>query len=273
MTGAPASSPGPHGRIGSGTAARSKSPGDELTRLREENERLRRELDRSASMAALGELTATATHEFNNVLMTVINYSQMGMRNPDTATRDRALAKIHDASLRAAAISKTILAGARNRDDAVPTALGELIEGAMMLLSRELQKYRVAVEMNLDANSPKVSASGNQIQRVLINLIVNARQAMPEGGTLSIATTTVDDGTMVEVMVRDTGVGIAADQLPKIFDRYFSTKTGPDASGLGGTGLGLSACKEIIDAHGGRIRVESTPGRGTAFRIRLPVAN
>ena len=74
-------------------------------------------------------------------------------------------------------------------------------------------------------------------------------------------------------MIRDTGSGIPSDQLPRIFDRFYTTKSGPDESGKGGTGLGLSACRDIIEAHRGRVRVESTPGKGTAFTIKLPAAN
>ncbi|MEM9827442.1 MAG: ATP-binding protein [Planctomycetota bacterium] len=231
------------------------------------------ELRRLRTMATLGELTSTATHEFNNVLMTIINYAQLGMRNQDDAARDRAFAKIHDAAKRASAITGTILAQARNRGDSMaPVALSGLIESAMVLLGRELQKYRIAVEMELGENAPDVWGSGNELQRVLINLIVNARQAMPDGGTLLIKTAMVDEGRFVELMVRDSGQGIAAEQLPRIFEPYFSTKAGPDETGKGGTGLGLAASKEIIDRHQGKIRVESTPGRGTAFLIRLPAA-
>jgi signal transduction histidine kinase len=106
----------------------------------------------------------------------------------------------------------------------------------------------------------------------LINLLVNARQAMPQGGTITVAL--APDSTTCEVVltVRDSGSGISRDQLPKIFDPFYSTKSGPDETGKGGTGLGLSFCKEIIDAHHGRIRVESTVGRGTAFIIRLKSA-
>jgi two-component system NtrC family sensor kinase len=77
---------------------------------------------------------------------------------------------------------------------------------------------------------------------------------------------------MVDLTIRDSGGGIARDQLPRIFDRYFTTKTGPDATGKGGTGVGLSTCRDIVEAHHGRIRVESTVGKGTAFTIKLPVA-
>lgn len=232
------------------------------------------------SLASLGELTGTATHEFNNVLMTVINYAKLGLRNQDAASRDKALTKILAASERAATITNTILAQARNRsDDKVPTDLVALIRDTLVLMEREMQKYRISVELELAENLPLISASGNQIQRLLLNLMTNARQAMGEGGTLLIrvAATGVSKASpqgapaQIELTVRDSGSGIPADVLPRIFDPFFSTKSGPDETGKGGTGLGLAACKEIIDEHDGRVRVESSVGRGTAFVIRFPV--
>ena len=232
---------------------------------------LQSQLKQQSSLAALGELTSTATHEFNNVLMTILNYAQLGLRNRDDASRDKALNKIHDAAKRAATITNTILAQARNRGDHLcPTDLGSLIESSLVLLGRELQKHRIAVELDL-GDVPAIHASGNQLQRVLMNLIINARQAMTGGGTLLIRTAATADGH-VQLTVRDSGEGIPTETLPKIFDSFYTTKDGPDATGKGGTGLGLAACKEIIDAHRGRIRVESTVGRGTAFIIQLPIA-
>ncbi|MEM9644477.1 MAG: ATP-binding protein, partial [Planctomycetota bacterium] len=234
---------------------------------------LQAELKKLQSMAALGELTGTATHEFNNVLMTVINYAKLGLRNEDTASRTKALTKILQASERAAKITSTILAQARNRGDSMePTDLAEIIESSLVLLEREMRKYRVAVETQIQDSVPTAMASGNQIQRVLLNLLINARQAMPDGGTVLIRLAPSSDGKHIELTVRDSGCGIPADTLPRIFEPFYSTKSGPDASGKGGTGLGLAACKEVIDAHGGRIRVESTLGLGTAFIIRLPVS-
>lgn len=227
------------------------------------------------SLAALGELTGTATHEFNNMLMTVINYAKLGLRNRDDASRDKALTKILEASERAAKITNTILAQAKNRSESFePTQLTEIISSSLVLLEREMRKYRISIETEIDENTPKVFASGNQIGRVLLNLLINARQAMSEGGTILIRLApSRDDANMVELIVRDSGSGIAPESLPKIFEPFFSTKSGPDESGKGGTGLGLAACKEVIDAHHGRIRVESSVGVGTAFIIRLPVAD
>ena len=148
--------------------------------------------------------------------------------------------------------------------------MAELIDESLILLDRELSKYRIAVERDL-GDVPRVLANANQIQQVLLNLLINARQAMPQGGTLLIRLRLDPAARMVDLMVRDTGTGISQEDLPKIFDAFFTTKTGPDSSGKGGTGLGLAACRTIVEAHHGRMRVESTLGRGTAFTVKLPV--
>ena len=234
---------------------------------------LKNELKKAQALSALGELTSTATHEFNNVLMTIINYARLGIRNRDDASRDKALSKILEASERAAKITATILAQAKNRSESMePTDLAAIITDSLVLLEREMRKYRIAIETQLDPDAPKVVASGNQIQRVLLNLLINGRQSMPEGGTILIRLSPSSDGKFVELVVRDSGSGIPREALPHIFDAFYTTKDGPDESGKGGTGLGLAACKEIIDSHHGRIRVESTVGRGTAFIIRLPIS-
>jgi signal transduction histidine kinase len=238
----------------------------------EELAHLRSQLYHAQRLTALGELLGTTTHEFNNVLMTIINYAKMGLRHRDAATRDKAFEKILAAGTRAAKITNTVLALARNRTAALePTDLGRLIQDALLLLERELNKYRVKVEAQLAA-VPPVLANGNQLQQVLLNLLVNARQAMPQGGQVTIRLAYDAGAQMVELMIRDTGTGIPADQLPRIFDRYYTTKAGPDSSGRGGTGLGLALCREVIEAHRGRIRVESAVGVGTAFLLRLPAA-
>lgn len=245
----------------------------ELQRLREETTQLREQLAHAQRLTAIGELASTTAHEFNNVLMTILNYAKLGMRHTDEPTRTKSLEKIYAAAQRAAKITSTVLGSARNRSgEFEPTNLVQLVEDALVLLEREMQKYRIRVEKQF-ADVPPIMAQGNQIQQVLVNLLVNARQAMPDGGTLLLKIELDTANEAVQLTVRDTGSGIPADKLPKIFDPFFTTKTGPDASGKGGTGLGLSACRDIIDAHHGRVRVESTVGKGTAFMIKLPLAN
>ncbi len=177
---------------------------------------LKSELRKMQSLAALGELTGTATHEFNNVLMTIINYAKLGLRNRDDASRDKALAKILEASERAAKITSTILAQARNRSESFePTDLGQLILDALVLLEREMRKYRVSIETQFDPATPRVMASGNQIQRVLLNLLINARQSMDGGGTIMIRLGPGNERGFVELVVRDTGSGIPRETLPQ----------------------------------------------------------
>ena len=231
---------------------------------------LRQQLVRSQRMAALGELVGTTTHEFNNALMTILNYAKLGLRHKDEATRDKALDRILGAAQRAERITNAVLGMARNRsDEFAPTDLAALVEESLVLLEREMQKYRVAVRKQFSP-APPVRAVGNQIQQVLLNLATNARQAMPSGGELLVRVSYDETAELVDLTVRDTGSGIPREQLPKIFDRYFTTKSGPDATGKGGTGVGLSACREIVEAHNGRIRVESSVGKGTSFTVRLP---
>ncbi len=244
----------------------------EIEQLRQQVESLRKQLTQAQRLTALGELVSTTTHEFNNVLMTILNYAKIGLRHKDEPTRDKSLEKILAAAQRAAKITNSVLGVARNRSDTPePTDPLELIENSLVLLEREMSKYRISVEKQF-AQVPQVMAIGNQLQQVLLNLMINARQAMPDGGTLLLRLSHDAAAGMVELLVRDTGSGIPADKLPRIFDAFYSTKDGPDASGKGGTGLGLAACRDIIQAHRGRIRVESSVGRGTAFTIKLPVA-
>jgi signal transduction histidine kinase len=244
----------------------------ESTSLERKIELLEAELRHARRLASLGDLVSTTTHEFNNVLTTIINYAKLGLRHKDEASRDKALTKILAAANRAEKITNGVLGMARNRgNDRSPTDLQKLIESSLVLLEREMQKYRVQVVTQFEA-CPPAFVCGNEIQQVLLNLMTNARQAMPRGGQILIRVAHDPAGETVDLTIRDSGSGISSEMLPRIFDRYFTTKQGPDASGKGGTGVGLSMCREIIESHQGKIRVESTVGVGTAFTLKLPVA-
>ena len=244
----------------------------EVARLRHSAEvaSLRRQLLEAQKAATLGELLGTTTHEFNNALTTVLNYAKLGLRHRDQPTRDKALERILSASTRAAKITASVLGMARGGSARMePVNLELLVEDVLVLLEREMTKYRVQVEREF-APVPKVSANPGQLQQVLLNLLVNGRQAMPQGGRLIIRL--AHDALLgaVDLMVRDTGCGMTPDVMRRMFEPHFSTKAGPDETGKGGSGLGLTACREIVEAHKGRIRVESAPGKGTAITIRLP---
>ena len=245
---------------------------DTADELRRQVAALQSQLEHSQRMATIGELASTTTHEFNNLLTTIINYARLGLRHKDEPTRDKALQKINDAATRATKVASSVLAMARNRTGGFePVNLGAILEDTLHLIGREFQKHRIALETEVSADLPMISGSSTQLQRVLVNLLVNARQATRAGGSVRVKLQHEPRSDEVVLQIRDNGSGIAPELLPKIFDPYFTTKDGPDASGQGGTGIGLSACKQIVDAHNGRIRVDSSVGKGTAFTIRLPV--
>ena len=231
---------------------------------------LRGQLLEARKQGSLGELLGTTTHEFNNALTTILNYARMGLRHRDQQTRDKALERILSAGTRAAKITASVLSMSRSRSTRFePVDVVMLVEDVLVLLEREMMKYRVQVEREF-APVPRVSANPGQLQQVLLNLLVNARQAMPTGGRLILRLSHDHATGFVDLMVRDTGCGMTPDVMRRIFEPHFSTKAGPDETGKGGSGMGLASCREIIEAHRGRIRVESAPGRGTAMTIRLP---
>ncbi|MBI1247319.1 sensor histidine kinase [bacterium] len=243
-----------------------------VERQAKEIEILKRRLLEAQKLTAMGELVSTTTHEFNNVLMAVINYARMGLRHQDEQTRNNCFEKIAAAGERAAKITTGVLAIAKNRGDSMePTDIGKIIDDTVVLLEREMRKYRIEIDIQKDT-VPQALANGNQIQQVLLNLLINARQAMSHGGRLILKLSYDRSANMVDLLVRDHGTGIPADQLPHIFDAFYTTKSGPDETGKGGTGIGLAACRDIVEAHHGKIRVQSTVGMGTAFTIRIPAA-
>ena len=192
---------------------------------------LRRQLLEARKQASLGELLGTTTHEFNNALTTILNYARLGIRHRDQPTRDKALERILSAGTRAAKITASVLSMARSRSARFePVDLQLLIEDVLVLLEREMMKYRVQVEREF-APVPKVSANPGQLQQVLMNLLVNARQAMPSGGRLILRLSCDEPAGFADLMVRDTGCGMTQDVLRRIFEPHFSTKSGPDETG------------------------------------------
>lgn len=252
-------------------AAEAMSLQAERDELAAEVAALRRQLLNMQKSAGLGELLGTTTHEFNNALTTILNYAKMGLRHKDEPTRDKALNRILSASTKAAKITASVLGMARSRSTRMePVGLEAVIEDALVLLEREMMKYRVQVEREF-AEVPRIQGNPGQIQQVLLNLMVNARQAMDGGGRLILRLAAAPNGQGVDLTVRDTGCGMTPEVMRRMFEPNFSTKAGPDETGKGGSGLGLAACLEIIEGHRGRVRVESTPGKGTAITIRFPL--
>lgn len=242
-----------------------------IQELEQQLEMLEEQLLRTQRLSSVGALASSITHEFNNILTTVINYAKMGIRHKDAKTRDKAFDRILSAGQRASKITTGMLAYARTSNDRVePVELNRLLEDVLVLMQKDLQMHRIGVDAELQ---PAVWAMANssQIQQILMNLIVNARQAMEEGGRLKLCIRENKEEDWAEISVGDSGCGISDEQLQKIFEPYFTTKTA-DAGGQGGTGIGLSVCRKIIEAHKGRMRVESKVGQGTTFTLKLPLS-
>jgi signal transduction histidine kinase len=146
--------------------------------------------------------------------------------------------------------------------------VARLAEEVLILTDKDLSKHRVHVETKFHSR-PLAWVVPGQIEQILVNLVINARQAMPSGGRLRIEVRENAATDTVEIKVSDTGQGIPPDRLRMIFEPFFTTKQ-PDEYGRGGTGLGLSVCRQIIEQHHGRIRVESVVGKGSTFTVKLP---
>ncbi len=227
--------------------------------------RLEEQLQHSEKMASIGLLAAGVAHEVNTPLTGISSYTQMLKEQvkPEDL-RFPLLEKIEKQTFRAAKIINNLLNFARSS-----TAEFEVVDvnksvlEVLSLLEHQLDKARIRVVKELTEDLPEVRGNENRIQQVFFNLILNARDAMPKGGWLTIATHADDDTIVVEV--RDTGHGIKREDVKRIYDPFFTTK------GIGrGTGLGLSVSYGIVQEHGGAIFVDSVPGKGTTFQVALP---
>jgi two-component system, NtrC family, sensor kinase len=229
---------------------------------------LEEQLQISEKMASIGLLAAGVAHEVNTPLTGISSFVQMLMQGtePDDP-KTRVLEKIERQTFRAAKIVNGLLNLARPAQvDSGPIDVNAVINDVLSLLEHQLKTGRIQVRKELAATAPFVLGIEYKLQQVFLNLFMNARDAMPKGGWLTIVTRESGDSATVEVA--DTGSGIPVDQLSRIYDPFFTTKD------IGkGTGLGLSITYGIIQEHGGNITCDSAVGQGTRFTLTLPLAS
>ncbi|HWP34518.1 MAG TPA: GAF domain-containing protein, partial [Thermodesulfobacteriota bacterium] len=238
-----------------------------------EERRLREQLLQSEKLASIGQLVSGVAHELNNPLAAIMGYTQLLLRHAADPRVARDLAQVLGQAERAARIVQNLLSFARkHRPEKRRLALGDVVRAALDLQGYDLRVSGIEVDLALDPAAPAVMADFHQLEEVVVNLLVNAKQAILEArrsGRIRIETRAVpfDGQPGVRLSVRDDGPGIPREHLHRVFDPFFTTKP----VGVG-TGLGLSICFGIVQEHGGRIWIESEPGAGATVVIELPAA-
>jgi len=238
----------------------------ERRQAEEEKWRLQDQLRHADRLATIGLLAAGVAHELNEPLGNILGFAQLAKKCrglPDSAKQD--IGKIESASLHAREVIKKLLVFARQMPpEKTQVNLDEVVEETLDFFESRCAEIGIEVECLLSRDLPEITADPAQLNQVLVNLVVNALQAMPEGGKLTVRTRACDRD--VSLIVEDTGAGMSEEVLEQIFVPFFTTKDVGE-----GTGLGLPVAHGIVTSHGGSIRVESKVGRGTRFEIRLPV--
>jgi two-component system NtrC family sensor kinase len=240
-------------------------------KLRQQAHELEQQLIASGRLVSMGEITASMAHEFNNPLGIVMGFTQELISETDPSSPHyRSLKIIDEESRRCEKIIQDLLQFARPRStDLCPTDVKQVLEKTLGLVANHLYKQKIVSITRIEEHLPKIHADPQELEQVMVNLYLNAIDAMPDGGTLTVAARPIlaatETSQEVAISVSDTGFGINPEDLPKIFLPFFTAKK------KRGLGLGLPICDRIIKNHGGRIKVESQPGQGTTFEIYLPV--
>ncbi|HEX8711451.1 MAG TPA: ATP-binding protein [Terracidiphilus sp.] len=231
---------------------------------------LEAQLAQADKLSSIGLLAAGVAHEINTPLAVISSYAQMLAKQLRTDARlGPVLDKITQQSFRAAEIANGLLNFSRtSTTEFRDTDLNQVIRDTLSLLEHQFKTAQIAVDLDLAKGLPAIHGNPGKLQQVFLNLLLNAKDAMPEGGRLRVATLV---NGHVEALVADSGSGIAPEHLKRIYDPFFTTKTTPRPGDRRGTGLGLSVSYGIIQEHAGKIRVESAVGTGTTFHLEFPL--
>ncbi len=234
--------------------------------IERELQKIQQALLQSEKLAAMGRLTSQVAHELNNPIYGIMNTLELLKTEiPPESKRRKILELSLSETQRLSEMLRNMLSFSKPEEEKRrPVKMNELVEGILLVMEKQMRESNIKVETSFDDEIPEVMASTNQMRQVMLNIIKNAKEAMPKGGTLTIQTSMEDKHVLIHV--QDTGVGIPEEIRDKIFEAFFTTK-----QKVKGVGLGLSVCYGIIKDHGGEIKVESEEGKGTTFTIRLPI--
>jgi two-component system, NtrC family, sensor histidine kinase HydH len=243
----------------------SKQMEEKIQQTSEDLRRTEAQLIRSEKLAALGQLAAGIAHEIRNPLtsINILIHSLTESLSPETAHRED-LKVIEEEIQRINQIVEEFLRFARPAPPLFKeTEIVPVLDEILQLLKPQFERHRISVHKDLKT-LPPITLDREQMKQVVLNLLMNAIQAMPVGGRLDLSARVLEDNRWMKLSIRDSGIGIPPQDLKKLFDPFFSTKEG-------GLGLGLSIAHRIIDQHHGKIELESNPGEGTAFHLWLPL--
>jgi len=234
---------------------------------------LENQLAQADKLSSIGLLAAGVAHEINTPLAVISSYAQMLSKQLKGDTRlGPVLDKITQQSFRAAEIANGLLNFSRtSTTEFRSTNLNQVIHDTLSLLEHQFKTAKITVDLNLAEELPLIHGNPGKLQQVFLNLLLNAKEAMPEGGSLRVATLVNENDSFISALVADSGAGIAPEHLKRIYDPFFTTKTTPMPGKRRGTGLGLSVSYGIIQEHAGKIRVESEIGSGTTFHLEFPM--
>jgi two-component system NtrC family sensor kinase len=237
----------------------------ESAKAQEEKISLQEQLRHADRLATIGQLAAGVAHELNEPLGNILGFAQLAKKSPNLAAQvEQDLKNIESASLSAREIIKKLMTFARQLPPKKATVdLNKIVTSSIQFFEARFVKADIKLVCRLASDLPKITVDPGQINQVLVNLVVNAMQAMPEGGTLTVETRATEEG--VHLSVEDTGAGIAKELTTQIFLPFFTTKDVHE-----GTGLGLAVVHGIVASHGGEISVDTEEGIGTRFVIYLP---
>jgi len=229
---------------------------------------VREGLSHSHRLSTLGTIASVIAHEYNNILTPVISYCQLALKHPDDIEKmKKAVEKSLAGAERAASISGSLLGFAREEDDRHVASLPEVIDDAINCMGRHPEKD--GIEMKIDAPRIKLAIGPLNLQQVLVNLFMNAREAMRRTGG-SITVTAEQKAQLATLTVADNGPGIPQEVLDRLYEPFVTHRR--DAHARQGTGLGLSICRDLVEQAGGTIDVDTAADRGTTFTIKLPIA-
>jgi PAS domain S-box-containing protein len=231
---------------------------------------LENQLAQADKLSSIGLLAAGVAHEINTPLAVISSYAQMLAKQLKGDQRlGPVLEKITQQSFRAAEIANGLLNFSRtSTTEFRQTNLNQVIRDTLSLLEHQFKKAQVEVNLSLADDLPSINGNPGKLQQVFLNLLLNAKEAMPDGGSLRVVTQV---NGHVEALITDSGTGIAPEHLKRIYDPFFTTKTTPRPGDKRGTGLGLSVSYGIIQEHAGKIHVESEVGAGTTFHLEFPL--